>query len=104
MSRTETIDLSTEPFPLAVAERTIAPRRTRRVRALGRVRLPLGGPYRPWATLYLFPDGRRLWCVRLWELDRPVRRCLSTGYLVAFARLNGLVALREEIERVDRSG
>jgi hypothetical protein len=100
MSRTEPIEWSTEPFPLDVAERT-SPNH-RRVRALGRVRLPLAGPYRPWATLYRMPDGRRLWCVRLWELDGPVTRCFSTGYLVAFARLNGLDALREEIERIAR--
>lgn len=85
-----------EPFPLAVPER----RSRARPRRLGAVRLPLGGPYRPLATLYELPDGRRLWLVRLWEIDRPVRRCLSTRYLLAFARLNGLDELAREIRRV----
>ena len=81
----------------AIAE--LAPRRARRrPRTIGRLRLPIAGPYAPWATLYELPDGRRLWCVRLWEVDRPVRRCLPTGLLVAFARLNGLDVLRREIE------
>jgi len=103
MSRTEPIQWAPEPFPLAVAERAPTNARPRRVRALGRVRIPIAGPYRPWATLYRLPDGRRIWCVHLWELDRPVRRCFSTGLLVAFARLNRLEALRAEIERIDAS-
>lgn len=96
MSRNLRWEPSREPFPLAVADHAtrVRPRR------LGSVRLPLAGPYRPLATLYELADGRRLWCVRLWELDRPVRRCLPTGYLLAFARLNGLEGLRKEIERV----
>ena len=80
------------------------PRRPRRARRIGRLRLPIAGPYRPWATLYELPDGRRLWCVRLWDVDRPVRRCLPTGLLVAFARLNGLDELRREIERLAELG
>jgi hypothetical protein len=31
-----------------------------------------------------------------------VRRCFSTGYLIAFARLNGLGSLRAEIEEIAR--
>ncbi len=90
-----------EPLPLASDE--LAP--AARCRRLGAVRLPLAGPYRPLATLYELPDGRRLWCVRLWEVDRPVRRCLSTGYLIAFARLNRLDGLEREIRAVaDGSG
>ena len=84
------------PLPLAVAEHAL-PARPRR---LGSVRLPIAGPYAPLATLYELPDGRRLWCVRLWEVDRPVRRCLSTRYLLAFATLNRLDALAREIRRV----
>ena len=86
---------------LADAELAGRPRRPKR---LGAVRLPLAGPYRPLATLYELPDGRRLWCVRLWDIDRPVRRCLSTGYLLAFARLNGLAALALEIRQIAGRG
>lgn len=96
MSRNLRWEPSLEPFPLAVAEHAT---RTR-PRRLGSVRLPLAGPYRPLATLFELPDGRRLWCVRLWEIDRPVRRCLTTRYLLAFARLNGFDGLATEIERV----
>ena len=85
-----------EPVPLASDE--LAP--SARPRRLGAVRLPIAGPYRPLATLYELPDGRRLWCVRLWDVDRPVRRCLSTSYLLAFARLNRLDALEREIRAV----
>jgi hypothetical protein len=72
-------------------------------RRIGRLRLPIALTARPWATLYEMPDGTRLWCVRLWEEDRAVRRCFTTGYLIAFARLNGLDALRAEIEELARS-
>ncbi|MCI4337518.1 MAG: hypothetical protein L3K17_10120, partial [Thermoplasmata archaeon] len=41
------------------------------VRRIGRVRLPLALAYRPWATLYVLPDGRRWWVIRLWEGGRP---------------------------------
>ena len=74
------------------------PTRRRRTRTIGRVRLPLAGPYAPWATLYELPDGRRVWCVRLWDIDRPVRRCLPTGLLRAYARLNGLGELEHAID------
>jgi hypothetical protein len=71
-------------------------------RRIGRLRLPIALTARPWATLYEMPDGTRLWCVRLWDEDRAVRRCFTTGYLIAFARLNGLDALRAEIEELAR--
>ena len=71
-------------------------------RKIGRLRLPISLTVRPWATLYELPDGRRFWCVRLWDVDRPVRRCLPTGYLLAFARLNRLDSLRAEIEELAR--
>jgi hypothetical protein len=90
--------LRAPPIPAhAIAEHD-RPHLARRPRTIGRLRLPIAGPYAPWATLYELPDGRRMWCVRLWEIDRPVRRCLPTGLLVAFARLNGLHGLRREIE------
>ena len=86
-------------------ERTLAvrlpPGRTT-PRRIGRLRLPIALTARPWATLYEMPDGTRLWCVRLWDEDRAVRRCFTTGYLIAFARLNRLDALRAEIEEIAR--
>jgi hypothetical protein len=75
------------------------PRRTlSRVRRIGEVRLPIAGPYRPRARLYLFPDGRTIWVVRLWEYDRAVTHALGTAALRAFARLNGLTGLESEID------
>jgi hypothetical protein len=77
------------------------PRRTRsRVRRIGEVRLPIAGPYRPRARLYLFPDGRTVWIVRLWEYDRAVAHALGTPALRAFARQNRLAALETEIDRL----
>jgi hypothetical protein len=77
------------------------PRRTRsRVRRIGEVRLPIAGPYRPRARLYLFPDGRTVWVVRLWEYDRAVCHALGTPVLRAFARQNRLAALEREIDRL----
>jgi hypothetical protein len=84
---------ATEPIPHATAERA-SPSRPR---LIGRLRLPIALPYRPWARLYELPDGRRIWCVRLWEIDQPVRRCFSTGLLLAFARLNRFDHLAQEI-------
>ncbi|MCI4355496.1 MAG: hypothetical protein L3K06_09070 [Thermoplasmata archaeon] len=78
------------------------PRRRPTPRTIGRIRLPIALTVRPWATLYELPDGTRLWCVRLWDVDRPVRRCFSTSYLIGFARLNGLESLRHEIQEVAR--
>lgn len=72
------------------------------VREVGALRLPLAGPYRPRARLYLFPDGRRLWLVRLWEYDRPVAHLVRTERLLAFARTNGLARTVAEIEELCR--
>jgi hypothetical protein len=69
---------------------------------VGEVRLPIAGPYRPRARLYRLPDGRLLWCVRLWEHDRAVRHALPTSALRAFARVNGLPRLAAEIEALVR--
>lgn len=68
-----------------------------RARAVGSVRLPLAGPYRPLARLFQLPDGRLLWHVRLWEVDRPVPHLLPTWVLLRYARSNGLRALEAEI-------
>ncbi|MGB7125030.1 MAG: hypothetical protein WBE40_09295, partial [Thermoplasmata archaeon] len=62
-------------------------RRPRRaVRKIGELRLPIAGPYRPRARLYLFPDGRLLWHVRLWEYDRAVSHLVRTETLRAVGR------------------
>jgi hypothetical protein len=77
------------------------PRRTRsRVRCVGKLRIPIAGPYRPWARLYLFPDGRTAWVVRLWECDWPVAHVVGRELLLAYARQNRLTALKDEIERL----
>ena len=68
---------------------------------LGRLRLPIAGPYRPWARLYRLPDHRRLWVVRLWEQDRAVRRVVSTPTLLEFARLNRLPAVAARVHCLD---
>lgn len=80
-------------------------RRTRpTVRRIGELRLPIAGPYRPRARLYLFPDGRLLWQVRLWEHDRPVAHLVRTDALRAFARANGLPRTLAEIDALDDRG
>ena len=71
------------------------------VRKVGEVRLPIAGPYCPRARLYRYPDGRRLWLVRLWEHDRAVPHLVSTGVLREFARVNGLPRLRAEIDALE---
>lgn len=68
------------------------------VRRVGRLRLPLAGPYRPWATLYRFPDGRTLWVVRLWDVDRAVRRVYATATVRQWAARQGLVSLVAEVD------
>ena len=81
------------------------PRRPRRrVRKIGELRLPLAGPYRPWARLYLFPDGRLLWRVRLWEVDRAVAHLVRTDALRTFARVNGLASTLAAIDSLSRRG
>lgn len=71
---------------------------------VGRLRVPIAGPYRPWARLYRLPDRRLVWVVRLWDRDRAVRRVLSTRVLLEFARLNGYHALSSRVRRLDRRG
>lgn len=75
-----------------------------RVRKVGELRLPIAGPYRPRARLYLWPDGRLLWQVRLWEYDRPVAHLVRTEVLRAFAEANRLPSTLAEIERLHRHG
>jgi hypothetical protein len=76
----------------------------RRVRMIGELRIPLAGPYRPRARLYLFPDGRLLWHIRLWEIDRAVPHLVRTETLRSFARVNALPWLRAEIDSLTRRG
>ena len=82
------------------ASQPVLRRTNGRVRAIGELRLPLAGPYRPRARLYLLPDGRLLWRVRLWEFDRAVTHLVGTTTLRHFARVNDLPLLRAEIEQL----
>jgi hypothetical protein len=83
----------------------LVPRRPRpTVRKIGELRLPIAGPYRPRARLYLFPDGRLLWHVRLWEVDRPVAHLFRTETLRTFARGNRLRTTLAEIDALHRRG
>jgi hypothetical protein len=75
-----------------------------RVRYLGRVRLPIAGPYRPWARLYRLPDGRHVWVLRLWDRTHAVRRLASTSTLLEFARRNQLPRVAARIRSLDRRG
>ena len=68
--------------------------------ALGQVRVPIAGPYRPWARLYRRRDGRLAWRVRLWEVDRPVARWVDPDSLRSFARASRLPALAAELESI----
>lgn len=85
---------SAEPLPSLPLPEHQAPR----VRKVGELRLPIAGPYLPRARLYRYPDGRLLWLVRLWEVDRVVPHLVSTEVLRRFARENGLARLRDEVD------
>jgi len=74
------------------------------VEYVGRLRIPLAGPYRPWARLYRLPDRRLVWVVRLWDRDRAVRRVTSTATLLEFARLNRLPGVAARLRSLDRRG
>jgi hypothetical protein len=90
-----------ELFPAqAELDRLTSPGTDRAVRRLGRVRIPLALPYRPWARAYRLPDGRVVWTVRLWESDRPVRRCVPTDTLRAYCRSNRLPAVEAAIDAI----
>jgi hypothetical protein len=103
MARTRPVPTTWEPVPFAVADHAapseIAPplRPPYRVVRVGRLRVPIAGAYQPWATLYRLPDGRELWCLRLWEGDRPVRRTVGTPTLLEYARRSRLRTLESEI-------
>jgi hypothetical protein len=87
---------SLEPLPTRSSELPDIP--TAGVRRVGALRVPLAGPYRPWAVLFRMPDGRLLWSVRLWEVDHVERRLFSTNVLRAYADRSGLARLRSEID------
>ncbi|MGA8304025.1 MAG: hypothetical protein WB873_10110 [Thermoplasmata archaeon] len=76
----------------------------RRVRKIGELRLPIAIPYRPRARLYLFPDGRLLWLVRLWEHDRAVAHLVRPETLTSYARVNALWTTLAEIDTLHRRG
>ena len=79
------------------------PRTFSRNRPVAEVRLPLAGPYRPRARLYRISDGRLLWTVRLWDVDRATTRVVSTDTLRRFARLNRLPGLEAELDAAVRA-
>ncbi len=103
MARTRPLTSTWEPVPLATAEHASPPGPSRpapssyRVHRIGRVRVPIAGAYRPWATLYRLPDGRELWCLRLWEDGHAVRRVVGTPLLLEHARKSRLRQLEQEI-------
>jgi len=70
-------------------------------RLVGRVRVPVTLTVRPWARLYELPDGRRLWCVRLWEHGEVVTRCLAPSTLRRYARASGLRELERDLREVE---
>lgn len=71
-----------------------------RVVRIGRVRVPITLTVAPWATLYRFPDGRLLWCLRLWDRERAATRCVSTPPLRGYVRESGFSALAAEIDEL----
>jgi hypothetical protein len=85
-----------------LAESTALP--AGRVRRVGQIRVPLTLTCRPIANLFVLPDGRRLWTVRLWNLDRPVTRVVRTEVLRDYARRNRLRAMEREIDELLRRG
>jgi hypothetical protein len=91
------LDASDAPIPEALETDP-------RVWYIGRVRVPIAGPYRPWARLYRLPDLRLVWVVRLWDRTRAVRRLVSTADLLRFARSNGLPALAVRVRSLDIRG
>lgn len=90
-----------EPLPAPHDDHAPPSFRPRRVGRIGRVRVPIAGPYRPWATLYRLPDGRALWELRLWEDGRPVRVAVPSATLRGYARRNRLDRLAAEIEALE---
>ena len=110
MARERRIVPTPEPVPFATAELALRSetfpndRAPGRLVRIGRLRVPLAGAYCPWATLYRLPDGRELWCLRLPEDGRPVRRVVSTATLVSYARRSRLRCLEAEIAALREQG
>jgi hypothetical protein len=73
------------------------------VRRIGRLRVPITLHCRPWATAYRQPDGRVLWCLRLWSVDRAVTRVVGTPTLRSYLRQARLPAALAELEAIVRA-
>ncbi|MCI4322555.1 MAG: hypothetical protein L3K03_00785 [Thermoplasmata archaeon] len=71
-----------------------------RVRAVGSVRVPVTLTACPRATLHQYPDGRLVFCVGLWDVERVARRCVSPATLRGYARASGLTGLAREIDEL----
>lgn len=67
-------------------------------RFVGAVRLPIAGPYRPWARIYRCDDGSLVGTVRLWYVDRPLLCQVDADVLRTFARVNRLRELASAID------
>jgi len=93
----ETTHVAATPSQPVPADFVLSPT-SGRVRKVGELRLPIAGPYCPRARLYRYPDGRLVWLVRLWEVDRAIPRLVSTDVLREFARTNGLSGVRAEVD------
>lgn len=71
-------------------------------RRLGRLRVPIAGPYRPWARLFVDADGRIRATVRLWEIDRAVSRTIDLDVLRGYARASRLGPLEAGLDAIAR--
>jgi hypothetical protein len=69
------------------------------VRRVASVRVPLTLTICPWATLYEFPDGRLLWCLRLPGVSGVRTRCIGSEALRRYARESGLTRLERGVSR-----
>ncbi len=91
------IAVEDQPVPASLADV-----RRSRLRRVGSVRIPLAGPYCPRAHLLALPDGRLLWWIRLWELDRAVPHLVPTDRLLRYARASGLADLERDLRALVR--
>ena len=69
----------------------------RRALRIARVRVPLTLTVSPWATLYVLPDGRRIWCVRLRDATGVGTRCVGSEHLLRYAEESGLRLLHRQL-------